>query len=141
MSQIKLNQQELIKEFSALHKWEDRYRLIIEKGKQLPSYPEKFRLDEFKVKGCQSQVWLYPELKENKLYFYADSDASIVKGIISIILSIYSAQPLKEIIEVKPIFIEEIGLSQHLSMSRANGLNSMLKQIMMYAVAFMHKET
>ena len=129
----------LVNDFKSFDNWEDKYKSIIEKGKTLPDFPEEHRLDQFKVKGCQSQVWLFPELDGDKIKFHADSDASIVKGIIAILLSVYSGATPTEILATKPDFIDEIGLRQHLSMSRANGLNSMLKQISMYAIAFQHQ--
>ncbi len=108
-------------------------------GKSLPPMNEEYRVEENKVRGCQSQVWLFPELVDGKIIFHADSDASIVKGIVSLLVKVYSHKAPDEILALKPDFIEEIGLKQHLSMSRANGLSSMLKQISMYALAMKTK--
>ncbi|WP_392860311.1 SufE family protein [Halobacteriovorax sp. RZ-2] len=129
----------LISEFNGFGDWEDRYMHIISRGKEMESLPEDLQKEEYKVKGCQSQVWLIPELKDGKLYFRADSDAAIVKGIVSILVGVYSNATPDEILATKPDFLDTIGLRQHLSMSRANGLSSMIKQISMYALAFKTK--
>jgi cysteine desulfuration protein SufE len=126
----------LIAEFENKGNWEDRYKYIISIGKELAPMKEEWKLDNFKVKGCQSQVWLFPEIKDGIITFHADSDASITKGIVAVLLSIYSESTPEEILKTKPEFLETIGLRQHLSMSRANGLSSMVKQISMYAIAF-----
>lgn len=137
-----MTQAELIKEFAALPGWEERYQKIIELGKALPVYPEELRLDDLKVKGCQSQVWLHARLDENKnIQFQADSDALIVKGLVAVLLKIYSGKKAKEILDLKPHFISELGFESHLSPSRANGLNSMIKQIKYYALAFQNHFT
>ncbi|MEQ1664370.1 MAG: SufE family protein [Bdellovibrionales bacterium] len=128
---------QLIKDFSNITSWEEKYKKLIEIGKALPPYPEKFRTDDFKISGCQSQVWLYAEKNSvsQLVHFYADSDALIVKGLIAILLIVYSEHSAKEILDLKPDFINEIGLMEHLTPSRANGLASMLKQIKFYALA------
>lgn len=129
----------LKEEFNSFSSWEDRYAHIIKMGKELPEFPEKFRLEDNKIRGCQSQVWLFPELVEGRIQYHADSDASIVKGIISLLLKVYSNSTPEEILSMRPDWLEDIGLRQHLSMSRANGLSSMLKQISMYALAMQAK--
>ncbi|MFG1498604.1 SufE family protein [Halobacteriovorax sp. XZX-3] len=129
----------LISEFNGFGDWEDRYMHIISRGKQMESLPEDLQQEEYKVKGCQSQVWLIPELKDGKVFFRADSDAAIVKGIVSILVGVYSDATPDEILATKPDFLDTIGLRQHLSMSRANGLSSMIKQISMYALAYKTK--
>ncbi|MGI4992576.1 SufE family protein [Halobacteriovorax sp. GFR7] len=129
----------LISEFNGFGDWEDRYMHIISRGKEMESLPEDLQKEEYKVKGCQSQVWLIPELKDGKVYFRADSDAAIVKGIVSILVGVYSDATPDEILATKPDFLDTIGLRQHLSMSRANGLSSMIKQISMYALAYKTK--
>jgi cysteine desulfuration protein SufE len=139
MSSIESRVKTIVEKFSAFENWEDRYKNVISMGKELADFPEEHRLEENKVKGCQSQVWIVPELKDGKIIFYADSDASIVKGIIALLLNVYSDATPDEILSTKPDFLEEIGLRQHLSMSRANGLSSMLKQISMYALAYKTK--
>jgi len=124
-------------DFSRFTDWESRYKHIIEVGKLLPAYPENFRSDEWKVKGCQSQVWLKPELlSSGEILFYADSDALIVKGLVSLLHQLYSGATPSEILETQPDFIASLGLTQHLSPSRSNGLFSMIKQIKYYAAAF-----
>lgn len=129
----------LVEEFDKFSDWEDRYMHIISMGKKMPELPEELYKEEYKVKGCQSQVWLIPELKDGKVIFKADSDAAIVKGIISILVGVYSDATPDEILATKPDFLDTIGLRQHLSMSRANGLSSMIKQISMYALAYKTK--
>jgi cysteine desulfuration protein SufE len=129
----------LVEEFSGFNDWEDRYKHIIAIGKDMTPMDEQYRQDQFKVKGCQSQVWLYPELDGDKIKFHADSDAAIVKGIIALLMRVYSGATPAEILATKPDFINAIGLREHLSMSRANGLSSMVKQISMYALAMQAK--
>lgn len=131
---------DLEKEFSSFNDWEDKYKHIIGLGKNLADMDVSHKTEENKVKGCQSQVWLHAELNgDKKVIFTADSDAAIVKGIVSLLLRVYSDATPEEILSVKPDFLESIGLRQHLSMSRANGLSSMVKQISMYALAFKTK--
>lgn len=126
----------LVQQFKDL-KWEERYQLIIQKGKELEALPDSEKSDELKVKGCQSQVWLKADLTpEGKIRFRADSDALIVKGLIAILLQAYSNRTPQEILALQPDFVKEIGLDTHLSPSRANGLFAMIKQIKYYAVAF-----
>ena len=116
--------------------WEDRYKELIQLGKQLPAYPEDKRDEKFKVKGCQSQVWLYPEFKEGRVYYHGDSDALLVKGIVGLLTSVYSDATPDEILSTKPEFLKEVGITEHLSMNRSNGLAAMMKQIQMYAVVY-----
>ncbi len=129
----------LLNEFSEVSDWEERYRRIIAKGKNLAPLPEEARVEANKVKGCQSQVWLFAELNEGKVIFHADSDASIVKGIIALLLEIYSGATPDEILQTEAKFIDQLELKQHLSMNRSNGLAAMLKQISIYAFAFKTK--
>jgi cysteine desulfuration protein SufE len=116
--------------------WEDRYKELIHLGRDLNAYPEEKREDKYKVKGCQSQVWLYPEFKEGRVYFYADSDALLVKGIVGLLVSVYSDATPDEILATKPDFLKEVGITEHLSMNRSNGLAAMMKQMQMYALVF-----
>jgi cysteine desulfuration protein SufE len=116
--------------------WEDRYKELILLGKSLQNYPEDKRDEKYKVKGCQSQVWLYPELKDGRVYFFGDSDAVLVKGIVGLLLSVYSDATPDEILATKPEFLKEVGITEHLSMNRSNGLAAMMKQIQMYALVF-----
>jgi cysteine desulfuration protein SufE len=131
-------QTKLIEEFKSLPSWEERYQKIIALGKELKPYPEKFRTDDNKVKGCQSQVWLLAELDASRkiIHLYADSDALIVKGLVALLLQIYSDKSPQEILEIQPDFIRELGFESNLSPSRTNGLQSMIKQIKYYALAF-----
>jgi cysteine desulfuration protein SufE len=124
------------KHFLTFSDWEDRYRELIHLGRDLAPYPEQMREEKFKVKGCQSQVWLYPEFKNGRVYFYADSDAILVKGIIGLLVKVYSDATPDEILSTKPDFLKEVGITEHLSMNRSNGLAAMMKQIQMYALVF-----
>jgi len=126
----------VISEFEQFKDWESKYKYLIALGKQLPDLDLQYKTDAFKVKGCQSQVWLVPRFEDGLVKFSADSDASITKGIVALLVTIYSNSPAHEILSFKPDFIDKIGLRQHLSMSRANGLTSMFKQILYYAMAF-----
>jgi cysteine desulfuration protein SufE len=130
-------QKKLVDEFSTSTDWEDRYKRIIDAGKTLQPYPDQFRRDKYKVSGCQSQVWLYPEKKDGHIIYYADSDALITKGLIALLLQVYSDAPAEEIVRTNPDFISQLGLQSKLTPSRANGLNSMVKQIRLYALAYM----
>lgn len=116
--------------------WMQRYEHMIELGKSLPLIEEKYKTEDNLIKGCQSKVWVHAELEGDKLIFTADSDAIITKGIIAILIRAYSNQNPKDIIEADTAFIDEIGLKEHLSPTRANGLVSMIKQLKMYAVAY-----
>ncbi|MFZ0489141.1 MAG: SufE family protein [Salegentibacter sp.] len=136
MSNIKEKQEEIVEEFSMFDDWMQRYEYMIELGKSLPLIDDKYKIDENLIKGCQSKVWVHAELEGDKLVFTADSDAIITKGIVAILIRVYSGQHPSEIIEADTKFIDEIGLKEHLSPTRANGLVSMIKQIKMYAVAY-----
>ena len=129
-------QDEIVDEFSLFEDWMQRYEYMIELGKSLPLIDEKYRTEDNIIKGCQSKVWVHAELKDGKLFFTADSDAIITKGIIAILIRAFSAQRPKDIIDAKTDFIDEIGLKEHLSPTRANGLVSMIKQLKLYAVAY-----
>ena len=130
-------QKNIVNEFAALADWEAKYKRIIELGKKLPSFPEEFQTEQLKVKGCQSQVWLFAKLEaDQSVDMVADSDALIVKGLIALLMMVYSGEKASEILKNPPQFIQQIDLGTHLSPSRANGLNSMIKQIMNYALAF-----
>jgi len=119
--------------------WTEKYEYIIDLGKSLPVIKTQYKTQENIIRGCQSKVWLYAENIDNKLIFTADSDAIITKGIIAILIRIFSNQSAEEIINAKTDFIEKIGLKEHLSQTRANGLSSMIKQIKLYAVAYSTK--
>ena len=132
---IKEIQEEIIDEFSMFDDWMDRYQYIIDLGKSLPIIESKFKLDENLIKGCQSKVWLYSELENNMIKYTADSDAILTKGIAALLSRVYSGQKPSDILTAETRFIDEIGLKEHLSPTRANGLVSMIKQIKMYAIA------
>lgn len=133
---IKEIQEEIVEEFSMFDDWMERYEYIIELGKNLPLIKEEFKTENNLIKGCQSKVWLQGEQKDDKIIFTADSDAFLTKGIIAILIRVFSNQSAKDILDADMSFIDEIGLKEHLSPTRANGLVSMIKNIKMYALAF-----
>jgi len=133
---IETIQNELINEFSMFDDWMERYEYMIELGKSLPLIDAKYKTDENIIKGCQSKVWLHSEFKNDKVIFSADSDAIITKGIVAILVRVFSNQSPQEILSANTDFIDAIGLKEHLSPTRANGLVSMIKQIKMYALAY-----
>lgn len=132
-------QNKLVQDFSAIKAWDDRYKKMIDMGKQLSEMPAEFKTDQNLIKGCQSQVWLHARLSDQGLVeLYGDSDALIVKGIVAVLLSIYNQSSPEEILKHQPDFLRDIGFEANLSPSRTNGLYSMLKQIKMYATAFQY---
>ncbi|OQD44172.1 Fe-S metabolism protein SufE [Croceivirga radicis] len=133
---IQAIQEEIIEEFSMFDDWMQRYEYMIELGKSLPLIDEQYKTDDNIIKGCQSKVWVHAELEDDKLLFTADSDAIITKGIIALLIRVFSNQKPKDIMEADTQFIDEIGLKEHLSPTRANGLVSMIKQMKLYAVAY-----
>ena len=133
-------QEELIDEFAMFDNWMDRYQYMIELGKSLPIINKKFKTDDFLIKGCQSKVWVQADIKDNKILFKADSDAIISKGIIAILIRVYSGHSADEIINANSEFIDKIGLKENLSPNRANGLSSMIKQLKLYALAYKTKQ-
>ena len=136
---IKEKQQELIDGFAFLSDWEQKYEYIIDLGKELKGLPEEKKKEDILIKGCQSQVWLDAELRDGKIFFLADSDGILPKGIISLLVGVYSGHTAEEILAADFDFIPKIGLQEFLSPSRANGLASMIKQIKFYAVAYQLK--
>lgn len=136
---IKEIQEEIIDEFSMFEDWMERYEYIIELGKELSLIDEAFKKDENLIVGCQSKVWLHGELKEGTVLFTADSDAILTKGIVALLLRVFNNQTPAAILEANTDFIDEIGLKEHLSPTRANGLVSMIKQIKLFALAFQSK--
>ena len=133
---IKEIQEEIVDEFSMFDDWMQRYEYIIDLGKNLPLIQEEFKTDDNLIKGCQSKVWLKGEKKDDKIVFTADSDAILTKGIIAILIRVFSNQKASDILNADMDFIDKIGLKEHLSPTRANGLVSMIKNIKMYALAF-----
>lgn len=133
---IKDIQKEIVGEFSMFDDWMQRYEYMIELGKSLPLIKEEYKTEDHIIKGCQSKVWVHAELEGDELVFTADSDAIITKGIIAILIRAFSHQKPQDIIDADTAFIDEIGLKEHLSPTRANGLVSMIKQLKLYAVAY-----
>jgi len=133
---IEAIQQDIIGEFSVYEDWMDKYSYLIELGNGLEPLDPKVKNDQHLIKGCQSRVWLVPELKDGKIYFQGESDAVIVKGLVVLLLRVVSGHTPKEIMENDLHFVDDIGLKQHLSPTRSNGLVAMIKQIKLYAVAY-----
>ena len=130
---ISEEQKDLIEEFSFFDDWQDKYEHIIDMGKKLNMLPDKYHINEFKVEGCESEVYLVPKKNNNILNFQADSNSVITRGLIAMLLRIYSDRVPKDIINNPPEFIDRVGLGIHLTPSRTNGLHSMVKKIMAYA--------
>jgi cysteine desulfuration protein SufE len=136
---IREQQDEIIADFEFFGDWMDKYEYIIQLGKELPLIDERFKIDDNLIRGCQSRVWLHADYREGKLFFTADSDAVITKGLVSMVIKVLSDHTPKDIAEADIYFIDAIGLRNHLSPTRSNGLLSMLKQIKLYALAFQSK--
>ena len=140
MSTIKDKQKEIIEEFSAFDDWMDRYQLLIDLGSEQPPLDEIYKTENNLIEGCQSRVWLQADLmSDGTVRFLAESDALIVKGIVSLLVEVYSGHTPNEILENEPYFVEAIGLKEHLSPTRSNGLVAMIKQMRLYALAFKTK--
>lgn len=129
-------EKEIVEEFALFDSWDDKYEYIIDLGKKLTPLPDVFKVDENKVRGCQSTVWLVADYKDGKVYFTAESDAVIVKGLISMLIRVLSGHTPDEIINAPLNFINEIGMTTHLAQTRSNGLLSMVKQMKNYALAY-----
>lgn len=136
---IKDKQEEIIEEFSAFDDWMDRYQLLIDLGSEQPSLADEYKTDSNLIEGCQSRVWLQADYVDGKVHFSAESDALIVKGIVSLLTKVYSGHTPDEILDNEPYFVEAIGLREHLSPTRSNGLVAMIKQMRLYALAFKTK--
>ena len=132
-------QDEIIDEFSVFDDWMDKYQILIDMGNSLPTFDETYRIDQNLIEGCQSRVWLHAEYRDGHIYFSADSDAIIVKGIISLLMKVLSGRTPDEILASDLHFIDAIGLKEHLSPTRSNGLLSMVKQMRLYALAYKTK--
>lgn len=132
-------QEQIVEDFALFDDWMEKYEYIIQLGKELPIIDEQYKVDENLIKGCQSRVWLHADYKEGKLFFSADSDALITKGLVSMVVQVLSGHTPKEIANEELFFVDAIGLSSHLSPTRSNGLLSMLKQMKMYAIAYQSK--
>lgn len=137
---IKEIQEEIIEEFSVFDDWMDKYSYLIEIGNDLDGFKEEYRLDNNLIEGCQSRVWLHADLKDGKIHYAADSDAIIVKGIVGLLVRALNGRTPDEILENDLTFVEEIGLKEHLSPTRSNGLVAMIKQMRLFALAFKAKQ-
>jgi cysteine desulfuration protein SufE len=135
-SNIKKRIDELVMKFQSFDSWQERYKLLMDMGKEDLGLNKEDQLDKFKVKGCQSQVWLVPSFEKGVVYFRSDSDSMLVKGIASLLTRVYSGATPDAILAEPPKFLEEIGITEHLSLNRTNGLRSMVKQIQMYAMVY-----
>ena len=133
-NEIAVAQDELIADFELFEDWMDRYQYLIDLGRRLPEFPDELRTEENRIRGCQSQVWLAAELDGPTVRFFADSDAAITRGLISLLLSVFSGHSPAEIIEAPTDFIDNIGLAENLTLQRRNGLAAMIKQIKFYAI-------
>jgi len=142
MSDMTINeiQDEIIEEFSGFDDWMDKYQLLIDLGGEQPPLDEKYKTEQNLIDGCQSRVWLQADYVDGKIHFTAESDALIVKGIVALLISVLSDHTPQEILDADLYFIEEIGLKEHLSPTRSNGLLAMVKQIRLYALAFSKKQ-
>ena len=136
---IEETEQEIIEEFALFDSWDDKYEYIIDLGKKLPPLEERFKKDENRVRGCQSTVWLVADYEDGKVHFKAESDAVIVKGLISMLIRVLSGHTPDEILKAELGFIQKIGMTTHLAQTRSNGLLSMVKQMKNYALAFKAK--
>lgn len=136
---INEKQDAIVEDFELFSDWMEKYEYIIQLGKDLPLIDEQYKTDENLIRGCQSKVWLHADYKDGKLFFTADSDALITKGLVSMVVNVLSGHAPKEIVDAEIYFIDKIGLKNHLSPTRSNGLLSMLKQIKLYAVAYLSK--
>jgi len=139
MADIQDVQLRIIKEFKALSDWTERYKHIIKQGRELNPLDEEYKIEENLVRGCQSQVWLHTRVEDGKVIFEADSDAAITKGLVALMVRFYSGQSPEAIIKTDPNFIKKIGMQEHLSPTRSNGLASMIKQMKIYAMAYKTK--
>lgn len=136
MKSIDEIQDEIIDEFSVFDDWMDKYALLIDLGNSLPPIEEKYKTNENLIEGCQSRVWLQADYRDGRIWFEAESDAIIVKGIVSLLVRVLSGRTPDEILNADLYFIDRIGLTEHLSPTRSNGLVAMVKQMRMYALAF-----
>ncbi len=132
-------QDRLVRQFELLGDWPERYKYIIKLGQKLNPLPEEHKVEENLVRGCQSQVWLTTELEDGRVVFKADSDAAITKGLVAMMVNFYSGETPDEILSTNPDFIKKIGMQEHLSPTRSNGLASMVKQMKIYAMAYKSK--
>ena len=137
---IQETEDEIVEEFSLFDNWEDKYEYIIDLGKKLEPLSSEYKIDENKIKGCQSQVWLTADENDGRVFFKADSDAVIVRGLVSMLIRVLSGHTPQEIIDTRLDFINKIGMTNHLAQTRSNGLLSMVKQMKNYALAYKMKD-
>ena len=137
-STIQDRAREIIDEFALFEDWMGKYEYLIDLGKSIPEIEDEYKTDDYKIKGCQSQVWIRPEMRDGLLYYKGDSDALITKGLVALLLRVLSGQPPQDVAEADLSFIDEIGMKEHLSPTRKNGLASMMKQLKLYALAHAH---
>ncbi|MFP4288796.1 MAG: SufE family protein [Bacteroidota bacterium] len=133
---IKEKEEEIVSEFELFDDWMDKYNYIIDVGKSVDKIDEKYKNKQYLISGCQSQVWVHAQYRDGKVYFKADSDALITKGIVGLLIRVLSGEPPEEIVDADLGFIDQIGLKEHLSQTRSNGLLNMIKQMKLYALAF-----
>jgi len=139
MATINEIQDQIIEDFDLFDEWDEKYAYIIDLGKKLPGIDAKYKIEANIIKGCQSLVWMVSTYKDGKVYFEGESDAIIVKGLVALLLKVLSGQPAEDIAKSDMYFIDKIGMQQHLSMTRSNGLASMVKQMKMHAIAYQSK--
>jgi len=141
MKTIHDKEERLVNEFSSYEDWMDKYNHLIGLGKSLPVIDERYKTDQYMINGCQSKVWLHAKLEGGRVMFSADSDAIITRGIISMLVGVLSGEMPDDILEARMDFIDRIGLKEHLSPTRSNGLNAMIRQMKLYALAFKTKQS
>jgi cysteine desulfuration protein SufE len=141
MSTIAEIEQEIVEDFELFDDWEEKYQYIIELGQKLPKLNPEYKTEDYRIKACQSQVWVRAFDKDNKVYFEADSDSTFVKGEIALLINVLSGQDAESIVNAQLEFIDRIGLRQHMAQQRANGLAAMIKQIKLYAIGMQSKAT
>ena len=141
MSSMLEIEREILSDFELFDTWEEKYHYIIELGQKLGPLEDKYKIDEYKIKGCQSSVWLNGEERDGKLFFSADSDSTFVKGEIALLINVLSGQNPKDVVESDLKFIDAIGLREHIAVTRANGLSSMIKQMKLYALGLNSKQS
>lgn len=129
---------EVVEEFALFDDWMGKYEYLIDLGKSIPEIEDEYKTDDYKIKGCQSQVWIRPEMREGLLYYKGDSDALITRGLVALLLRVLSGQPPQDVAEADLSFLDEIGMREHLSPTRKNGLASMMRQLKLYAMAHAH---
>jgi len=139
MSSITQIENEIVEDFDLFDEWTEKYQYIIELGQKLPALDDKYKIEENKIKGCQSSVWLNSFEKDGKIFFEADSDSTFVKGEIALLIRALSGQKPEDIVKTDLTFIDKIGLRQHIAVSRANGLSNMIKQMKLYALGYQSK--